>query len=82
MALATVELVSMIILKLIEAAPTVIKTVDDVTPFAKRLISVAKGDTVTPEQQAELEAMVDKLYAESQEPLPPAQPGDPDYKAP
>jgi hypothetical protein len=80
--IATVELVSMVLLKLIEAAPTVIKTIDDVTPLATRLIAVAKGQKVTAEQQAEIETLVDALYAESQEPLPPAQPGDPDYVPP
>jgi len=80
MALATIELVSMVLLKLIEAAPTVVKTIDDVTPLAKRFIAIVKGEKVTEAQQAELEALIDAVYAESQEPLPPAQPGDPDYK--
>ena len=76
-ALTTVLTVLEVLAKL---TPTIIQVGTDLKPFAIALYEKVNGHLITPEQSAELEAMTDALYARLQEPLPPAQPGDPDYE--
>ena len=78
---AIIELVATILTKVAQAAPTVIASVEQAMPLASELVNIIKGDTVTDDQKAQIEAMVDQLFATSQQPLSPAQPGDPDYQA-
>lgn len=78
--LATIDIVASLLLRFAQAAPTIIQTVDQIKPFAARLIDTIQGKTdITDAELAELQAMVDALFAEAAKPLPPAQPGDPDY---
>lgn len=61
-------------------APVAFQAIENIKSFATQFAASLKGDTITPDEQAQIETMVDALYAKLQEPLPPAQPGDPDYK--
>ena len=77
----TIEVVSTILLKLLQAAPTIIQTVENVRPMAARLVDAIQGKTELSEEEiAQLQAGVDALLDEAMTPLPPAQPGDPDYR--
>lgn len=65
---------------LVKAAPVVIQAGADLKPFAIALYQQLSGGQLTEAQRVDLEAKVDALFARLEEPLPPAQPGDPDYK--
>lgn len=67
---------------LVKFAPTVIQAGADLKPFAVALYERLKGQELTTDERAVVEAGVDALYARLMEPLPPAQPGDPDYVKP
>ena len=77
--IAIIDLVAGILLKVVAAAPTIVKAGQDLKPMAAQLVAIARGENVTPEQRAAIEMMVDAQFAAFQEALPPAQPGDPDY---
>lgn len=65
---------------LMKVMPSVMKTVDDVRPFAESFFAQLKGEELSDEDLIELEAKIDDLAAQLQVPLPPAQPGDPDFE--
>jgi len=75
-ALATVLTVIETLTKL---APTFVSTWNDLKPFANQLYTQFKGGQPTDEELMELERQIDALADRLQQPLPPAQPGDPDY---
>lgn len=61
-----------IIKTLIDVGPDVIKGVQDAKPFAEQLVKTIFGKKeITNEELAELEAKIDDLAAQLQEPLPP-----------
>lgn len=64
---------------LIKVAPQVVQTIKDLKPYAVALYHELAGQPPTSDQRATLEAGVDALFARLETPLPPAQPGDPDY---
>lgn len=78
-ALAVITTVAGVIKTAVDIGPTVIKTIDDAKPFAEALYRALTGNEITGDQLAELEVRIAALSAELQQPLPPAQPGDPDY---
>lgn len=59
--------------------PVVIQTGTDLKPFAEGLFKQFKGGELTDDERTELRAAVDAQYAKAMEPLPPPQPGDPDF---
>lgn len=62
--------------------PLIVQAGADLKPYAVALYQKFTGTDLTDEQRAALEAGVDALYARAMEPLPAAQPGDPDYQPP
>jgi len=77
--MATLALVLTVLELLAKALPTAIKVGTDLKPFAVSLYKQFKGSDLTEAERAELEAAVDAQFASFMRPLPPAQPGDPDY---
>lgn len=66
---------------LMEYKSIIVPTVGALTDFGKIIFSkVSGGVAPTEEESAELERKCDEMFENSQEPLPPAQPGDPDFK--
>ena len=66
---------------LTKLAPTFVATWNDLKPFAQSLYTQFNdGVAPTDAQLTELEAQLDALAARLQEPLPAAQPGDPDFQ--
>jgi hypothetical protein len=63
-------------------APAFIKAWQDAKPFAAALFSQLEGRQPTVDEMVTLEAQIDNLHARMQQPLDPAQPGDPDYIPP
>ena len=63
--------------------PQIMATATDLKPFASALFTQLSGGAApTDTELAALEAKIDELAARLQAPLPPAQPGDPDYVKP
>ena len=60
-------------------APQFVTTWQDLKPFAQSLYEQFKGSPPTADELTDLETQIDALAARLQEPLPPAQLGDPDY---
>jgi hypothetical protein len=67
---------------LTKLAPTFVSTWNDLKPFAAQLYTQFKGEQPTDAELVDLEAQIDALATRLQIPLPPAQPGDPDFKKP
>lgn len=67
---AILETISKVIKQIVDLTPTVIKTVEDATPFAEAIYNALKGKNVTLAQLEELEAKITKLSNRLQEPLP------------
>lgn len=66
-----IEVVAAVIQKAVELGPTVIQGVEDAKPFALALIEMlGKGKVYTQAEIDALEAKIDALSAELQEPLP------------
>lgn len=66
-----VELVAKAIKVAVDLTPTVIKGVEDAKPFAKAIVEMFKGHRVSEDDLVKLEAKIDDLAAQLQEPLPP-----------
>jgi len=60
--------------------PGAINTTVQLVDLGKKFYETANGREPTAEEVALLRASVDADVAKALEPLPPAQPGDPDYK--
>lgn len=56
----------------VKVGPTVIKTVEDATPFAEAIFGMFSGAPVTEDKALEFEAKIAELSARLQAPLPPA----------
>jgi len=67
---------------LVKFEPTIVQAGADLKPYAAALYQQLTGQAITDDQRASLEAGVDALFARLEVPLPPAQPGDPDYVPP
>lgn len=77
--MGALETVVTVIETLSKLAPQFVATWNDLKPFANSLYAQFKGEQPTEQELLDLEAKIDALAARLQEPLPPAQPGDPDY---
>lgn len=60
----------------VDNGPTLIKTIEDAKPFVRSIVASLTGRNLTDQEIADLEAHLDRLSAELQEPLPPAEPDD------
>lgn len=65
----TIAAVAAILAKIAQAAPIVMNGIEVAYPLAEKLVAMIRGDEITPEQQAEIEAMVDDLFNQLQQPL-------------
>lgn len=70
MNLASITAIASIIEKLVKLGPAVIQTIEDAKPFAEVIIKAVSGKELTPEEITKLEATIDALSAEFQQPLP------------
>ena len=71
-ALTIITAIAGVIKTAVELTPTVIKTVNDAKPFAEAIYnSIIKGNEVSEDQLAELEARLTELSNQLQLPLPP-----------
>lgn len=79
----TLALIEKIVTTAAALAPTVIQGFKDFEPFAVLIWdSIVKGQAITPEETAAIEAKLADLSNQLQQALPAAQPGDPDYVPP
>ena len=78
---ATLSTVLTAISTLIKVFPTIQQTASDLKVFGEALATELTGGSLTEDQRAAISAGIDALFARLEEPLPPAQPGDPDYQA-
>lgn len=78
-ALAILSLVASIIQTTTKFAPIVFQGIEDAKPFAMGLIQQITGKAPSAEDEAAIDEMLASLTARLEKPLPPAQPGDPDY---
>lgn len=62
------------------AAPIVLRGIVDARPFALDLWKKLTGQEASPADEMAIDAALADLTRRLEEPLPPAQPGDPDYK--
>lgn len=62
--------------------PTLVQAKNDLEPFAHALYQELTGQVPTDDQRTVIRAGIEALFARLETPLPPAQPGDPDYKPP
>ena len=63
-------------------APIAIDGIANAKVFATQLWQSITGEAPTGEQEAQIDALLAALTSRLEEPLPLAQPGDPDYIAP
>lgn len=61
--------------------PGAITTVEQLYALGKKFFTAANGTPPTQDEITQLHAAIDADVAEALTPLPPAQPGDPDYQA-
>lgn len=73
------EIISILLL-VVKELPGAIETTTQLIDLGKKLFATANGREPTAEEMADLEAQIESDVAEALTPLPPAQPGDPDYK--
>lgn len=62
--------------------PGAIKTVEQLYSLGEKFFETVNGREPTLDETADLHAQIDADVAEALEPLPPPQPGDPDYVKP
>ena len=63
----------------VSALPGAITTVEQLYDLGKKFFTAVNGKEPTADEAAQLQAQIDSDVATALEPLPPAQPGDPDY---
>jgi len=66
----------------IKLEPQIIQGLNNLKIFGAALYQAFTGNAISADDQTTLEATIDNLYSQIVVPLPPAQPGDPDYIAP
>ena len=64
-----------------KAAPIILDGVENIKVFASDLWERVTGKPPTEADEATIDALIASLTARLETPLPPAQPGDPDYVA-
>jgi hypothetical protein len=69
-AAAIISTIAAIIKTAVDLTPTVIKGVQDATPFAEAIYHALKGDNITQDQLTELEKRITDLSNQLQAPLP------------
>lgn len=69
-----------ILLLVVKELPGAIKTTTELIDLGQKMFATVNGREPTPEEVADLEAQIEADVAEALTPLPPAEPGDPDYK--
>lgn len=75
------EIISILLL-VVKELPGAIETTTQLVDLGKKLFATANGREPTEQEIADLEAQIEADVAEALEPLPAAEPGDPDYKKP
>lgn len=68
---AIISAVAAAIKAAVDLTPSVIKTVQDATPFAQAIVATIKGKNITQDQLDQLEAQITSLSQQLQAPLPP-----------
>lgn len=71
-----------VVTELAKLEPVFVQAWDNLKPFGIALYTKLTGGTISDADLATLEAQLDALHAQLQQPLSAAQPGDPDYVAP
>lgn len=68
---AIIEVIAKVIDLAVKVGPTVIKGVEDAKPFARVIFNnLVNKKEITPEELLAIEAQIDRLSAELQQPLP------------
>ena len=75
------EIISILLL-VVKELPGAIETTTQLVDLGKKLFATVNGREPTEQEVADLEAQIQADVAEALKPLPPAEPGDPDYKKP
>ena len=73
------EIISILLL-VVRELPGAIQTVEQLVDIGKKMFATVNGREPTEQEIADLEEQIASDVAEALTPLPPAQPGDPDYK--
>lgn len=73
------EIVSILLL-VVKELPGAIQTVEQLVDIGKKMFATINGREPTEQEAADLEDQIKADVAEALTPLPPAQPGDPDYQ--
>ncbi len=66
----------------VSALPGAITTVEQLVQLGQKFFTATNGTDPTADEIAQLRAAIDSDVAQALAPLPPAQPGDPDYVLP
>ncbi len=75
------EIISILLL-VVKELPGAIETTVQLVDLGKKMFATINGREPTEAEVTELEAQIEADVAEALEPLPAAEPGDPDYKKP
>lgn len=73
------EVISILLL-VVRELPGAISTVEQLVDIGKKMFATVNGREPTEQEIADLEEQIAADVAEALTPLPPAQPGDPDYQ--
>lgn len=73
------EVISILLL-VVKELPGAIATVEQLVDIGKKMFETVNGREPNEQEIADLEEQINADVAEALTPLPPAQPGDPDYK--
>lgn len=69
--LAAIGLVTSAVEVAMKVYPVIVQGVENLKPFAVALYEKYTGEPITPEQRNELEAKIDDLHLQFQQPIPP-----------
>lgn len=69
-----------ILLLIVKELPDAISTVEQLVDIGKKMFATVNGREPTADEIADLELQIEANVALAMTPLPPAQPGDPDYQ--
>lgn len=76
----TLQTILAIIETLIKFEPIAVQGVQDLKQFGVILWEKLQGTEITDDERSQMETAIDDLFSRLEQPLPPAQPGDPDYQ--
>lgn len=77
----TIAAIIAILQTVVQYLPGAISTVEQLYALGEKFFTAANGTAPTAAEIAQLRAQIDSDVADALTPLPPAQPGDPDYVA-